>query len=768
MVTIGLGVLRASIKTDILRPDLFGGIVVNKGGFDKFAADAEDLSLGFLRYPGGTIAEKGWVVDGTVSLSHGRIDFADLKGARADLAYDLTHPELFAPALLKAGAEGPAGLGELFALAEAQGSDVGLIVPVARYIEGVDFADPGARAKAIAQFKADLRVFLGRLESGAYNDGDYPAAILLEIGNEVYGSPVEYALLARAALQVIGRTAIPGVEIGVALQMGRGSADYAALENKGYFDRFLDGNGDWTLPGLEAGPDLPGTYGARITFIDRLMQNLLGDQIDAVSSLRHHVLGFDENVAKSGALYQQRTAIFDSWRDAVRAAGGAEPEYYASAWTVDSSNTRQELFSAAASGNVLALIREFLETGVDRAALWGIMGATGYYPDANAIPVATLSGQDGMAPHAALFALMADMLPDCFGVEIRATSGAVDAYAFADAARTVLYVDVREAGPGGITLDLSSFGSYRAARVTTIGAEGGASHGFAEVRARTLSAEGGKLVLPKVAAHSVIEIVLEDRKAITLGPGRAEILHDMGEIVGRELKPGMVIDLLMLSDYQDQHIVGSLYADRLLGGIRGDRFIGRDGDDVIWGRDGADVLRGNRGSDVLKGGDSDDRLLGGHGLDRLFGDGGHDRLVGGNGADRLVGGAGGDRLFGGAGGDKLVGGAGRDHLFGGAHRDVLKGDGGRDRLEGGPGDDVLYGGAGADVFVFTPGCGTDRIRDFDPAAGDVLNLRALDLGPSDLELSKFWGGTRLEAGPLTIELMDLSPKELADDAPWLL
>ncbi len=488
--------------------------------------------------------------------------------------------------------------------------------------------------------------------------------------------------------------------------------------------------------------------------------------------MRHHVLGFDEDVSASGAIYRQRAAIFDLWRDAVRAAGGPEPEYYASAWTVNSSNTKQELFSAAASGNLLALVREFLDTGVDRAALWGIMGASGHFPNAAPIPIATLSDVDGMAPHAALFALMAARLPDSFAVEIRTSSGtssgAVDAYAFADAAQTVIYIDTREAGPDGITLDLSSFGSYRAARVTTIGAEGGASAGFAEVRARVLTPDGTRLVLPEVAAHSVIEIVLQDRHAIWLGPGRAEILHDMGEIVGRDLEPGMVIDLLDLSDYRDEHIIGSLYADRLLGGIRGDRLTGRDGDDVIWGRDSEDVLRGDRGRDVLKGGDDGDRLWGGRGVDRLFGDAGGDRLGGGAGADRLWGGAGGDRMAGGAGGDVMRGEGGSDRLWGGAHHDVLYGGAGRDRLVGGGGDDVLWGGAGADTFVFAPGCGTDRVRDFDAGAGDVLDLRALGLSPGDLELSAFWGGTRLEAGPVTIELMDVTPHDLAAAAPWLL
>ena len=716
MVTIGLGVSATSITTDIVRPDLFGGIVVNKGSFETFVADAQDLNLGFLRYPGGTISEKGWVSNGTISLSKGPIDFADLAGDRAKFAYDLTHPELFAPELLKE--DGPASLSDLFALARQEKTDVGVIVPVARYIEGVDFSDAGERAAAIAQFKADLGVFLDRLEAGAFNGGDYPGAMLLEIGNEVYGHPVEYALLAKAVLEELAEHDIPGLEIGVSLQMGRGSADYAALAGRGYFAQFMDDKGGWALPELKGAPGLPGTYAQRISYTDKLMQKILGPELGGVASLRHHILGFDEDVAKSGAIYAQREAIFASWQKAVIAAGGAEPEYYASAWTVDSSNTRQEPFSAAASGNLLELFREFLGSGVDRAALWGIMGAWGYGATSGSTPVATFSNQEGMAPHAALFALMAGKLPDSFAIDIAATSDAVDAYAYAGAAQVVIYLDVREAGPGGIRLDLSSFGSYRSAHVTTVGAAGGASHGLAEVKVRDLVPNGFYLTLPKVAAHSVIEIVLEDRKAISIGPGRAEILHDMGEIIGRDIVAGMKVDLLALSDYEDRHIIGSLYADKLLGGIQGDRFSGRGGDDVIWGRAGADLLKGNGGRDILKGNARGDSLFGGGGADRLSGDAG---------ADLLKGGAGRDRLYGGGGADTLFGEGHRDILSGGAGGDMLAGGVGDDLLHGGAGDDVLYGGAGADRFVFAAGDGTDRIRDFDPSEGDVLDLRALDL-----------------------------------------
>jgi serralysin len=64
----------------------------------------------------------------------------------------------------------------------------------------------------------------------------------------------------------------------------------------------------------------------------------------------------------------------------------------------------------------------------------------------------------------------------------------------------------------------------------------------------------------------------------------------------------------------------------------------------------------------------------------------------------------------------------------------LAGGDGNDVLDGGAGADILIGGAGADTFVFakdmiTPASlatSTDAIKDFSAAAGDMIDLSAID------------------------------------------
>ncbi|HUF61524.1 MAG TPA: calcium-binding protein [Verrucomicrobiales bacterium] len=64
----------------------------------------------------------------------------------------------------------------------------------------------------------------------------------------------------------------------------------------------------------------------------------------------------------------------------------------------------------------------------------------------------------------------------------------------------------------------------------------------------------------------------------------------------------------------------------------------------------------------------------------------------------------------------ISGGWSHDRLTGGALADTLR---------GGPGDDTLTGGAGADRFQFFPGHGNDRITDFSPEEGDVIDLTGI-------------------------------------------
>jgi VCBS repeat-containing protein len=172
--------------------------------------------------------------------------------------------------------------------------------------------------------------------------------------------------------------------------------------------------------------------------------------------------------------------------------------------------------------------------------------------------------------------------------------------------------------------------------------------------------------------------------------------------------------------------------DQLLAGDGDDKAVGGTGDDVIrlgtgndrgWGEDGRDVIWGEAGNDTVDGGAGDDRLVLGDGADEGWGGAGNDRIEGGIGDDRLTGGLGNDRLTGGDGGDHLWGGAGADVLDGGAGADVFSGDTGKDRIILGAGDDTAWGGADSDVFVFAPGTGLDRIKDFQD--GDRIELKGL-------------------------------------------
>ncbi|MFH3479787.1 M10 family metallopeptidase [Xanthobacter variabilis] len=213
---------------------------------------------------------------------------------------------------------------------------------------------------------------------------------------------------------------------------------------------------------------------------------------------------------------------------------------------------------------------------------------------------------------------------------------------------------------------------------------------------------------------------------------------------------------------------------------------GGSGDDRLIGNSYVNVIYGNAGDDTFYGYGGDDRLLGGTGNDIFDGGAGNDRLYGQDGNDRLVGGVGNDLLEGGTGSDSMTGGAGDDTYYvdsigdvvvevagegfdtvrttlsrytlgtsverliytgsssftgvgnnfsntitGGRGNDRLWGGGGNDTLTGGVGADTLTGGSGRDTFVYTTVSDSNRstydtLTDFSTAAGDRLNLSAID------------------------------------------
>src|SRR5690606_6209554 len=133
----------------------------------------------------------------------------------------------------------------------------------------------------------------------------------------------------------------------------------------------------------------------------------------------------------------------------------------------------------------------------------------------------------------------------------------------------------------------------------------------------------------------------------------------------------------------------------------------------IWDPRG-DKIAGTAGADVLT------SRRDGATVDGL---GGNDTVYGLGAADVLRGGGGNDVLRGGGAADTLQGGAGNDRLSGQAGNDILRGGAGADTLDGGAGNDRLFGEGGSDRFVFAPGGGTDRIKDFQDGT-DRIDLSA--------------------------------------------
>ncbi len=128
-------------------------------------------------------------------------------------------------------------------------------------------------------------------------------------------------------------------------------------------------------------------------------------------------------------------------------------------------------------------------------------------------------------------------------------------------------------------------------------------------------------------------------------------------------------------------------------------------------------------------------------------------------------------LFGFRGNDTLYGDAGWDWLEGGAGDDFIAAGAGNDVIWGGAGADYIRSGTGADTFIFVQGeIGTagsppnpvpnaDRISDFDPGAGDVIELYGFTYAP---QLEAWDNGSRLMfPDGRNIILEYITPEQLA-------
>jgi Ca2+-binding RTX toxin-like protein len=713
--------------------DFFGGILINQNDFYDYMEDYEQLGLTYVRYPGGTIAEVGIIIDGSIKFAPEPITYDEMITDRSNLAYDLSFPELTNPDLLAAddanGDQNSYGsLSEIMEFCIENDAALSIILPTTRYFTGLDLTDPSQMEAMRSLIVSDVTIFLDRIKNGEYNNGELPKNIIFEIGNEVYSSPIEYAVVSQIYLSTIN--ALMGqsnIDYQIAFQMNVGSAQFQELYDQDYFDHYFDETGSPLIPQLEGFTfDLDQSYGLseRTTLIEQMMAHILGGDILSIDLLRHHYLGADANtLSDSGAVLNQRDDILLFWLNEIALHGGSPDDvgYYVSAWTTDSSNTGDGPSGLSAATNTLVLFTHFLDLEVDLAAAWGINGSIAYWPSNSPTTVLTFSGQDGTTPGGAILGMMAEDVIGLTHLEstidmVLEVDNPTDylEFIYTSEQKTVLFYSVGALDGKALTInvDLWRFGFFSHAEIQNLGTDNGTEFGLASIESSSQDLMNNVVQITFDQSYEVVKIVLE--------------------------------------------IAG------IQGTANSDTMTGTAGEDVIYGHGGSDVLNGWDGSDTILGGSGKDGLYGNSGDDFLFGEADDDKLFGGNGDDWLYGGDGSDALYGGSGKDVLAGGAGSDILYGGDGDDILHADwsgingdrptghfngkvesaGGTDEwtrgindlfagstLSGGAGDDTLIGGKGADVFVFETG--NDVIKGFQVGL-DVLAINIPGVDQYDL------------------------------------
>ncbi|KJZ17930.1 calcium-binding protein [Loktanella sp. S4079] len=656
--------------------DMFGAIGINIFGFDYFTEHTEALGLTNIRFPGGTVSEYGFIVDGRIRLNAGDISLEALQGDRSLFAFDLTHPELISPLALDYDdlnfleRDDVATFSQVLALAVERDTDVSLIIPVERYFIGADFSDEEDRKLAVETAKSDVRIFLERLRSGEFNDGVMPSSITFDIGNEVYGNPIEYAVIAEAMISEIA-IQLEGSDINyeVAFQMGRGTPDFDKLLEDGYFTKFFDGSGDAIagLGGLD--PDGALSPEQKQIAIDEMMISILGDTIQHIDAVRHHTLSFNSNrLDGTNETLQERGKILDYWAAAFAEYGISRDDfaYYISAWSTSSADGLGKPYELSAAANTLELFDHFMDLGVDQAAVWGVVGAFRYKDDMSST-IITDRLSDFVSPQAAVLQLMTEHIADSnyLGASYSIDQQVVSYSYETDTALTIFFV-AEEMSDEQISLhvDLGIYGDIQSVTTVNLDVEPGSSNGASRL-----------LTTDQLVANGLVTISFDQHDEI--------VMVNFGK-----------------SESQDYLLFQTISE------ISNGDFAHSPDTQVMRGTDASEELIGLAETDIILGGGGDDMLEGGGERTSVFlGDVGETDFVrtGANNGDFIFGGAGDDRIYGHAGNDLISGDAGDDHL---------------------------WGGSGFDTFVFT--AGHDIVHDF--ASGvDRLAVDADMLGGVSIE-----------------------------------
>ena len=688
--------------------DHFGAIQTGHVRSSLFEDQAEQLGVGHIRWPGGTLSELEPEIYG--------LDIPNL--------FDAT--QMFNP---NPDRERP-GLSDMLEKAVDGEHSFSMIVPTSRY-EG-----------KVSEGVEELRSFMQDLLAGEY--GNLPSDFTLEIGNEYIGKfsggASSYGEVADQFVQTISSSINDpeinpgGASIKIAVQMGYNHEDDQSIRAQISEDSFSN--------------------------IDTLVAHSLPIRFEGVDRQERGDV-HSADLGESG--WENDVDNLDLWRAQISESGGTlDPEFYVSAWNVGAGrfdpnevNLEFQDYGLRGASASIEVVSTYVDAGADMMDVWGV-GAN----NLNSISSAE-GGETRLSPAGEAFRSMSEVLPGTQihdGFQLNSRDDEVMQYVFENDEYFVVFLAANDIPEDGIDVDLNfaldldigyvhaeSIGAtladdfsgtfdelearvHEVADVTRTSFRGDLDSFTVHLEqdyevVRVVLSKGeptpdllSKLIQPhadpeasllevetNVASESVTFVGLSKAESIVAGEGN-DTLYGKGGADNISSSGGDDVVIAgagndtVESGGGNDLVKGGWGADNLLGGSGNDNINGNQGNDLIFGEAGSDTLSGAKGDDVILGGLGDDWISGGWGKDILDGERGNDEIRGYPGQDTLYGGSGNDFLHGGSGNDVAFGGRDDDRVFGGAGNDTLYGDGGDDFVGGGMGNDRLQGNSGDDYL----------------------------------------------------------------------
>ena len=739
---------------------------------NTYESFAEEVNLGTMRYPGGTITEVNLDLANPNSLDH---DFSDINGTPR---------------------EANVGISSFLDFAGEIGSSATIVLPTYRFLS--ESPDATGNRTIDTAYENDLRGYVQFVLSEAKDKGVNVSAF--EIGNEwfvdnsrIFGfrmSAVEYGRVA-AYLAVVVQEEIKDFNASVPATQGT-NPDVVIQVGPG-------GEAEWCTPeGRAPTEDYSGDLVATTKLIfDQFSTPESRAAVDGILAHRY-LTGNDSQI--SGWVYQP----FEVWKKMAAATSGfADPRLYVTEWNVAARNAGEQGLKQFDS--MVEMVEEMAIAGVDHANVWAVQ-------QNNKTRLINNSGIGeeafgGLSLAGIAFDMMSAQLQGTRVIAGPSSLSDIAVNSFGSAGKNVYFLTNRSETGRLDSFSVSS--STSGVHHVTIYEVTLAEDGSPTVKVTTLNIPSETTTIPlNFSANETMMIVVARGKSGTTIEG-----YDQADVLA-----GSKFDDLVSGGTGNDTLSGESGNDRLDGEFGDDSIYGSAGNDVLLGGDGSDRLEGGVGNDTLIGGAGNDVLIGGAGVDvvsyatatqdidlrlqtgtpmevagfgadcvteieGLEGGSGNDRLTGDAGANILLGGAGDDRLDGGAGNDTLVGGAGTDaasytgatagvtvnltlttaqatggagtdmlsqveDLIGSGYNDVLTGNTGANRIDGGVGRDTITGGGGADtvlggdgddLFVGSTlaehaageqiigGAGTDELRFASTAAGTLVLGAGVDV-----------------------------------------